>query len=251
MLVTSSQTRGPARSARGALEVADLTQPIIVTIDGPAGTGKSSVARAVARRLGLDFLDTGAMYRAAALIAIERGLSLSDGEAIVRAVAAADIRFDWSQDPPSILAHGRAVDGRIRDADVTAIVSPVASIAALRRHLAAKQQLIAGEHRRLVTEGRDQGSVVFPKAPIKFYLDADPLVRAKRRAEQLRAEGKPVPPIAELHAEIVRRDESDKSRQVGPLVCPADAEVVDTSVMTFDQVVDYLEAAVRTRVAAL
>lgn len=242
---TVRETRSPV-----VTPLAKLAHPIIVTIDGPAGTGKSSVARALARRLGLDFLDTGAMYRAAALVVLERGLPLSDPDAIVKAVAAADITFDWTRDPPGILAHGKPVESRIRDADVTAIVSPVAGVAALRRHLVAKQQIIADEHRRLVTEGRDQGSVVFPHALIKFYLDADPLVRAQRRAEQLRAEGKPVPPLATLHAEIVRRDESDKGRAVGPLSCPGDAHVVDTSTLSFDQVVDVLEAAVRARVAA-
>lgn len=236
---------------RGAPLVSTSTRPILITIDGPAGTGKSSVARALARRLGLDFLDTGAMYRAAALVVIERGLPLADPDAVARAVAAAEIAFDWTKDPPSIHAQGRSVDERIRDPDVTAIVSQVASIASVRRHLAAKQQVIAAEHRRLVTEGRDQGSVVFPDAIVKFYLDADPLVRAQRRAEQLAAEARPVPPIDRLREEIQRRDEMDRSRAVGPLVKPADAIVIDTSGLTFDAVVDLLEDHVRNRVAAL
>ncbi len=228
----------------------NASRPILVTIDGPAGTGKSSVARRLAQRLGLDFLDTGAMYRAAALVVIERGLSMDDAEAIVKHVAGADIRFDWKQDPPRVLSFGKGVDDRIRDADVTAIVSPVAGIAPLRRHLVAKQRLIAEEHRRLVSEGRDQGSVVFPDAAVKFYLDADALVRAKRRAEQLKSQGKSVPPIADLHREILERDESDRSRAVGPLVCPPDAIVVDTSNMAFNEVVDRLEDEVRSRVTA-
>lgn len=234
--------------------VTSSSRPTVVTIDGPAGTGKSSVARRLARRLGLDFLDTGAMYRAAAVVTIERSLPLTDADAIVKAVAAADIRFDWTTDPPRIMFGSephRDIEHRIRDADVTAIVSPVAGIAALRRHLVAKQRLIAEEHRRLVSEGRDQGSVVFPDAAVKFYLDADPLVRAKRRAEQVVAEGKPMPSLTDLHREIVMRDESDRGRLVGPLVCPVDAIVVDTSLMGFDQVVTELEKLVRGRLAGV
>jgi cytidylate kinase len=224
------------------------TRPIIVTIDGPAGTGKSSVARAVARRLGLDFLDTGAMYRAAAAIVIDRSIAQSDAPAVVRAVADADLHFDWSADPPAILAWKRPIDRRIRDADVTAIVSRIASIPGLRRHLVSKQRIIAAQHPRLVTEGRDQGSVVFPDAAVKIYLDAAPQTRARRRAEQLRAAGSR-PDEAALLREILDRDRSDSSRAEGPLVRPPDAVLVDTTGLSFDQVVDRIEEIVRTRTA--
>jgi cytidylate kinase len=149
------------RASRGRPLVIHTTRPIVITIDGPAGTGKSSVARALAARLGLDFLDTGAMYRAAAAVVIDQGVDQRDAGAIVKAVASADIQFDWSRDPPRILAFSRPLEARVRDADVTAIVSQIAGIPELRRHLVAKQRLIANQHRRLVTEGRDQGSVVF------------------------------------------------------------------------------------------
>jgi cytidylate kinase len=235
---------------RGRPLVIKTPRPMIITIDGPAGTGKSSVARALARRLGLDFLDTGAMYRAAAAVALDRGLAPSHGDAVTRAVEEADLRFDWSADPPLILASDRPIDRRIREADVTAIVSAVAGIAELRRHLVDKQRQIASEHRRLVTEGRDQGSVAFPDAPVKIYLDADPAVRARRRAEQLRAAGLDVDEEA-LRREIIERDRSDSSRSVGPLVCPADAIRVDTSGLTFEEVVNTLEDLVRERVEAL
>ncbi len=231
--------------------VIDPSRPIIVTIDGPAGTGKSSVARALARRLGLDFLDTGAMYRAAAAIVIDRRVPRSDAAAVVKAVADADLHFDWSKDPPAILAWNRPLDRRIRNADVTAIVSPVASIPELRRHMVAKQRVIAAQHPRLVTEGRDQGSVVFPDAAVKIYLDAAPGVRAARRAEQLRAAGLGGPGTDEgaLLKEITDRDRSDSSRAEGPLIRPPDAVLVDTTGLTFDRVVDRLEQVVRTRVA--
>lgn len=223
-----------------------LDGPIIITIDGPAGTGKSSVARDLARRLSLDFLDTGAMYRAAAAIAIDRGIPLSDEQGLCRAVEGADLHFDWSVDPPAILAWGKDLSGRIRDPDVTAIVSAVAGVAGLRRHMVAKQRVIARQHPRLVTEGRDQGSVAFPDASVKFYLDAAPEVRARRRFEQLRGAGVAADERA-LFREIVERDRSDMGRRDGPLVCPPGAVVVDTSALSRDGVVDELERVVRAK----
>jgi len=218
-------------------------RPIIVTIDGPAGTGKSSVARTLAARLGLDFLDTGAMYRAAAAVVIDRGIDRADHVSVVREVESAEIRFDWSTDPPEVLAWGRSMSGRIRAADVTRVVSPIAGIAPLREVMVRKQRAIAQQHPRLVTEGRDQGSVVFPHAAVKFYLDASPEVRCRRRSEQLRAAGIE-PDTGALLREIVERDRSDSSRSDGPLICPDDAERVDTSGLNFEQVVTHLERSV-------
>ncbi|MEM1071998.1 MAG: (d)CMP kinase, partial [Planctomycetota bacterium] len=202
---------------------------LIITIDGPAGTGKSTVARLLAKRLGLDFLDTGAMYRAAAAIAIDRRIDCADHEHLLSVLADADIHFDWSTDPPAVLAWFKPMNGRIRDADVTALVSTLAGIGRLREHMVRKQRLIGAQHPRLVTEGRDQGSVVFPDAPVKFYLDADPRVRAQRRAEQLRErDPDAMIEIDTLLADIQRRDHLDSSRADGPLRCPDDAERIDT-----------------------
>lgn len=228
-------------------DVLRLDGPIIITIDGPAGTGKSSVARDLARRLGLDFLDTGAMYRAAAAISIDRGVPFSDLPAFMALVRQADLHFNWTMDPPAMLAWNAPLGSRLRDADVTAIVSRVAAIAELRAHMVRKQRLIAAQHPRLVTEGRDQGSVVFPEAPIKFYLDARPEIRARRRADQLRAEGKPADE-ALLLREIIDRDRSDSTRSDGPLIRPDDAIIVDTSEISREAVVLELESLVRARV---
>ncbi|HLO40170.1 MAG TPA: (d)CMP kinase, partial [Phycisphaerales bacterium] len=234
-------------AARVVYALAPSDRPIIITIDGPAGTGKSSVARQLAARLGLDFLDTGAMYRAAAAIAIDRGLSLDDPDSLVRVVADADLHFDWSNDPPSLLAWSASIDHRLREGDVTAIVSPIAGIPALRALMVQKQRQIGEEHRRLVTEGRDQGSVVFPAAPVKFYLDASPEVRAVRRVQQLKKTGQ-MPDAQAVLEDIIARDRSDSTRTDGPLTCPDDAIRVDTSSIPFEGVVDELERLVRQRV---
>jgi CMP/dCMP kinase len=257
-----SEVHHPPRS--DALMAAPGLSRLVITIDGPAGTGKSSVARLLARRLGLDFLDTGAMYRAAAALALDARLDIDapggqGAQAVVRAVDDAQLGFDWSTDPPTILAHGRSIGHRIREADVTGVVSHVASIVPLRAWMVERQRAIAKAHPRLVTEGRDQGSVVFPEAPVKFYLDADARVRAQRRADQLRAGAgtgpaggaEPAINLDALMAEIEARDRSDASRADGPLVCPAGAIRFDTSMLTQNEVVDALERVVLQRLAGL
>lgn len=228
-----------------------IAEGIIITIDGPAGTGKSTVAKKLADRLGLDFLDTGAMYRAAAAICIDKDIDPEQTERFVQTVASADLHFDWRTDPPAILAWDQPLGDRIRDHDVTRLVSPLAAVGDLRRHMVRKQRIIAHQHPRLVTEGRDQGSVAFPDAAVKFYLDARPDVRAKRRQDQLERAARPVPPLEEMLKEIKQRDDSDRSRTDGPLVCPHDAHVVDTSDLSLTAVLDRLESIARAHIPAL
>ncbi|MHC4305260.1 MAG: (d)CMP kinase [Planctomycetota bacterium] len=225
-------------------DAADNHCPVIITIDGPAGTGKSTVAHLLARRLGVDFLDTGAMYRAAALVALEQEIDPDDGPALAAAVAGLDLHFDWRRDPPRIMVGDRDISRRIRDLDVAAIVSIVAAQAELRSVLVEQQRRIAADHPRLVTEGRDQGSVVFPEAGARFYLDADIEVRADRRARQLIEAGMDVDHERIVQG-IIERDRIDSSRSDGPLIRPQGAVALDTSDLTAEQVVDELERLCR------
>jgi cytidylate kinase len=219
---------------------------LIVTIDGPAGAGKSTVAREVAARLGLEFLDTGAMYRAVAALAIDHAIDETDQEAVARLTQDADLHFDWTTDPPTLLAFDRPIMGRLRDRDVSALVSPISAMPEVRDVLVNLQRRIGGRHPLLVTEGRDQGSVVFPQAPVKLYLDASPRVRALRRAEQIGPEAD----LKAIELRIIARDERDSTRAVGPLVKPEGGVVVDSSELSFDEVVDALVAIVHEKVGA-
>ena len=219
---------------------------MIITIDGPAGTGKSSVARDLASELGLEFLDTGAMYRAATALALDSGVPMDDEFAVARLVRRADMGFDWSHDPPVLRAEGRDMTSRVRDADVNANVSLIAALPEVRRVLVAAQRRIGEAHPALVTEGRDQGSVVFHDAGVKFFLDASPRVRAERRCEQLIAMGRAEEAdVDTVERQRLSRDEIDSSREVGPLRCPDDAIRVDTSELDQRGVVEVLITHVR------
>jgi cytidylate kinase len=189
------------------------------------------------------------MYRAVALLALEAGIGPADGALIAAAIDRAALEVDFSVHPPVIRLDGRDVHPRIRDHDVTSIVSQVASHRDVRRRMVEAQRQVALTHARLVTEGRDQGTVVFPDAVVRIWLDARPEVRAFRRAEELRAQGFAVDDAAVLR-DIAHRDASDRGRSEGPLREPAGAHVVDTSDLSFLQVVDRLEAIVRESLAA-
>ena len=218
---------------------------MVITIDGPAGTGKSTVALALAERLGFDFLDTGAMYRAVGLEALRRNANLEDARELAFIARHVRIDFDWSRHPPGVLLNGDSVGHLLRGGDATRAASYVAVVPAIRELLVAQQQRIGAERTNLVTEGRDQGTVVFPHAQAKFYLDASPQERARRRAAQLRARGEIVDQT-EILNQILARDTRDATRAVGPLSVPPDAEVIDTTSLSQDQVVDRMVQRVRS-----
>ena len=220
------------------------SQRFVVTIDGAAGTGKSSVAYELAKRLGTECLDTGAMYRAVAVLVVDHGIDPTNGKELASKTTELGIRFDWEMSPPSIQLGGVDVSKRIRELDISSVVSLVAEQPEVRDILVEQQRKIAEEHPLLVTEGRDQGSVVFPDSPVRFFLEADVFERTKRRVRQLSEAGTTVDG-EQVHQDIVSRDQIDSTREKDPLVCPSGAVVVDTSNMTLIEVVNLLEKSVR------
>jgi cytidylate kinase len=218
-----------------------------VTLDGPSGTGKSSVARAVAAELGADYLDTGAMYRAATVAVLDAGVDPEDADAVARVVAAARIEVGTTAGEELVLVDGVDVAERIRGAEVTRAVSPVSAVPAVRRQLVDQQRSLVTAASAVVVEGRDIGTVVLPDATCKIYLTAAPEVRAERRAGQLGLTE--ADEIAALAADLRRRDEYDSSRADSPLRPAADAVVVDSTDMDREavvaRVVDLARRAVR------
>ncbi|WP_080795027.1 (d)CMP kinase [Corynebacterium pacaense] len=212
---------------------------LIIAVDGPSGTGKSTVSRALARRLGAKYLDTGAMYRVATLHVLDKGIDPTDTAAVIAATA--DLPLQISDDPDSteVLLGGVDVQREIRGPEVTRNVSAVSAIPEVRANLVALQRQLSAAARRCVVEGRDIGSVVLVDAPLKAYLTASAEVRARRRYDQDLAAGRSVD-YAGVLADVQRRDELDSTRAVSPLKPADDAVILDTSNMTMDEVLDTL-----------
>ena len=206
-------------------------QPLVIAIDGPAGAGKSTVGRAVAARLGLGYLDTGAMYRAMTYAAQRRGVCEGDHDDV--AAMAPDVELDVDEDG-TVTVDGEDATKEIRGRAVTEAVSQIAANPRVREVLVQRQREWVAERGGGVVEGRDIGSVVFPSAQLKLYVTASPRVRAERRVREIGGD------VDEVEASIVLRDRFDSSRDHSPLTEADDAVVVDTTGMTIDEVVDHI-----------
>jgi CMP/dCMP kinase len=222
-----------------------MMEPIVVAIDGPAGAGKSTASRALAQRLGYGYVDTGAMYRAVAVLAAERGIGLDDDAALGRFVAG--LSFELRDDGTALAVDGCDVSAAIRRPDAGELASRVSTRPVVRERLVALQRAL-GAAGGVVMEGRDIGTVVFPDAPVKLYLTAAPAERARRRARELRTRGEQVD-VAALADELAARDRRDSGRANSPLRPATDAQIIDTTHLPFDEVVDLMEAAVRGHAA--
>ena len=226
------EPREPAPRTPG---ITGSTFPLIA-IDGPSGVGKSTTARRVAERLGWQYLDTGAMYRAAALALHRTGTSLEDRSALERLLAGLEL----SQEGGRMFLRGEDVSEAIRSQEITRLVTPVSADARVRELLVDQQRHI-GSRGRWVVDGRDIGTVVFPQACCKIFLTASPAARARRRFLELQAKGQ-MPDLEAVLADLQRRDQADSTRAVAPLRKAEDAEDLDSSDLSLDQVVERIVA---------
>lgn len=219
----------------------------IIAIDGPAGSGKSTTARLVAKRLGFVFLDTGAMYRAVTLLALEWEIPLSDSKRLEEIAAALKIRFEDGSEGQRVFADGRDITHEIRSERVTSAVSEVSAYPGVRKHMVALQQQIGSEN-NIVAEGRDTTSVVFPEATLKVYLNATLEERAKRRVLDFEKMGKATGLEQQVN-DLKARDEYDSGREVSPLKRTSDSIVVDTTGLTIEGQVDKVVTLYKERIS--
>jgi cytidylate kinase len=215
-----------------------MSTPLIITIDGPAGAGKSTVAQKVATRLGLIYVDSGATYRAAALRVLQSGISPDDEPAVAELIAQTDIRITTEGLQSRVLTDGEDVTEKIRTPEVTLAAAKVSRSSEVRAKLVAVQRNCA-MGRGVVMEGRDIGTVVFPKAALKVFLKAHPEERARRRLKQDRKEGRSAT-LEQTADEIAHRDQLDAERRISPLVAAADAYQIDSTDLVADQVVEQI-----------
>jgi cytidylate kinase len=216
--------------------VAEVVRPeqCVVAVDGPSGSGKSTVSRRLATAVRGVYLDTGAMYRAITWSVLQAGVDLTDQDAIAKIALETELSIGTDPMAPHFAANGVPVDGPIRGPEVTAAVSAVAAVPAVRKHLVILQQTIIAAHPRIVVEGRDIATVVAPDADLKVYLTASAAARAQRRSAETATD------VTATEADLARRDRLDSSRATDPLRQASDAIEVDTTGMTIDEVVAYL-----------
>ena len=217
----------------------------VVAIDGPAGAGKSSVSRALARQLGYRYVDSGAMYRVIGVLAAERGLALDDGPALAALCAEVEVAFEDTGEDLRVVGNRRDLSAAIRTAAAAQLASKVSVVPAVRECLISKQRVLA-QAGGVVMEGRDIGTVVCPQATVKVFLEATPRVRARRRALELQARGETVD-VEQTAKEIGERDARDRTRAHSPLRPARDAVVVDTTSRSLVEVIAAVTALVRQR----
>jgi cytidylate kinase len=220
-----------------------MTKRIVVAIDGPAGAGKSTIARRVAAKLGFLYIDTGAMYRAVALWALRCGVDFADMHRLEQLATAAELELEAGS--ARVLLNGEDITEAIRTPQLADAASRVSTIPTVRRALVQKQRLMALAH-SVVMEGRDIGSVVFPNAEVKIFLDADPGERAARRLREMREKGEAAQPD-EIARQIAERDRRDRSRSEAPLVQAPDAIYLDSTGLSIDEVEQAVLKVVRDR----
>ncbi|WP_327120808.1 (d)CMP kinase [Nocardia sp. NBC_01730] len=225
------------------------TSPLVVAMDGPSGTGKSSVSRRLATRLGARYLDTGAMYRVATLRVLRAGIELTDSAAVASAVKELPLSIGTDPSREVIQLDGEDVASEVRGDAVTKAVSAVSAVLEVRELLVALQRDITTAAQRIVVEGRDIGTVVLPEADAKIYLTASPEARAHRRNQQNILEGRG-DDFSGVLADVQRRDTLDSTRKVSPLRPAEDAVLVDTSELTMDEVIDELYHVVAQQLSA-
>lgn len=226
-----------------------MTGGTVIAVDGPAGTGKSSVSRGLARALGARYLDTGAMYRIVTLAVLRSGIDPSDGDAVAAAADEVELAVGYDPDEDRCLLAGEDVSAEIRGDAVTRAVSAVSAVPAVRARLVDLQRRLADGSGSVVVEGRDIGTVVLPDADVKIFLTASAEERARRRNVQNIDSGL-TDDYASVLADVRRRDHLDSTRAVSPLRAAADAVVVDTSDMTETEVVAHLQDLVHQRSGA-
>jgi cytidylate kinase len=222
-----------------------MIQPLVITIDGPAGAGKSTVAQKLAARLGLTYVDSGATYRAAALKVLEAGIGADDSAAVALLIAATDVQVTTGEGEPHVWVDGRDVTARLRTSEVTSAAALVSRLPEVRSKLIAMQRTFA-QGRGVVMEGRDIGTVVFPQAPLKVFLRADVEERARRRRKQDAQDSRETT-LEKTAYEIGRRDQLDAERKISPLTPASDAVEIDSTGLTAEQVVDRILELVRQR----
>ena len=218
---------------------------MIVAIDGPAGVGKSTVAKLLASRLGFLYLDTGALYRSVGLAVLHHGIQPGDETAVGRLLPKLSLKIEVTNNTVHVSLNGKDVTGELRTPAVSAAASIVSAIPAVRAWLLPVQRQI-GQHGSVVAEGRDVGTKVFPAAPVKFFLEADPTVRAERRHRELVAAGHSGA-IEQTSAELAGRDNRDRSHSAAPLVAADDAHHIDTSRLSAEEVVNRMLTVVTAK----